>query len=299
MDYVDCLMMHGPEKVETLRTEGFHAAMAELKAEGRVRFVGVSQHGSFWFRDPQETMDRILLAAAEDGRFDVFLLAYNFLKMDQSEKVLEVCKEKGIGTSIMKSTPVTLYYGLKSRIEQLEKEKKEIHPFYIDGLKRFKDKADRAEEFIKIHNLQNQEEIQKAEIRFVLANLNVGTVCLIARNYGELERYFQVSGTSLDDDGRAVLDAYREGCGDLYCRHACGQCEPACPHGVPVNTIMRYHQYFVGKGQEKEAMLKYAEIPGVRADACAGCQGFCEEACPYRVPIQGMLLLAHSHLTMP
>jgi len=33
-------MMHCPEKTETLKDEGFHAAMAELKAEGRFRQSG-------------------------------------------------------------------------------------------------------------------------------------------------------------------------------------------------------------------------------------------------------------------
>ncbi len=298
-DYVDCLMMHMPEKVETLKTEGFHAAMQELKAEGRIRHVGVSNHGSFWFRDPEETMEKVLMSAVEDGRFDVFLMAYNFLKMDEAERVLEACRERKIGTSIMKSTPVAIYYSLKSRVEQLEKEKKEIHPLYVDGLKRYQDKMDRAEEFIKKYNLQSQEEIQQAALRFVLENPNVGTICFIARNYDELERFLGVSGTRLSGWEKAKLAAYREGCGALYCRHACGACEPACSHGVPVNTIMRYYQYYAGQGREREAMQYYAAIPGLRADLCSGCAGHCESACPYHVPIQGMLIVAHSHLAAP
>jgi len=297
-DYIDCMMMHMPEKAEILKTEGFHEAMKELKAEGRVRFVGVSNHGSFWFRDPEETMEKVLLAAAEDGRFDVFLMAYNFLKMDEAERVLEVCREKKIGTAIMKSTPVAIYYSLKTRIEQLEKEKKEVHPLYAEGLKRYKDKVDRAEEFIKKYNLQNQEEIQDAAVRFVLGNPNVGTVCSIPKTYDELDRFVRLSGTRLSDVEKNNLAAYREGCGELYCRHACGRCEPACPKGVPVNTIMRFYQYFAGKRLEKEAIVNYAGIPGSRADVCAGCPGHCETACPYNVPIQGMLLLAHNHLTV-
>jgi len=93
--------MHMPETVETLRTEGFHAAMQELKAEGRIKHVGVSNHGSFWYRDPEETMEKVLMAAVEDGRFDVFLMAYNFLKMDEAERVLEACRGRKIGTTIM------------------------------------------------------------------------------------------------------------------------------------------------------------------------------------------------------
>jgi predicted aldo/keto reductase-like oxidoreductase len=297
-EYVDCLMMHMPEKVEYLKHENFHAVMEQMRSEGLIHYVGVSNHGSFWFRDPEQTMDKVLLAAADDGRFDVFLMAYNFLRLDQSERVLEVCKEKNIGVALMKSTPVIKYYGLKARIEQLEKEKKEIHPLYKEGLKRFKDKADRAEQFIKKFDLKNPEEIRMAAIRFVLDNPNVNTVCCSLGTYDQMEQVLSLSGSKLSEWDKEKLAAYKEGCGELYCRHACGVCEPHCPHGVPVNTIMRYNHYFMAQGREKEAILKYARIPGARADVCSQCSGYCEAACPYNVPIQGMLLLAHNQLSL-
>jgi predicted aldo/keto reductase-like oxidoreductase len=62
---------------------------------------------------------------------------------------------------------------------------------------------------------------------------------------------------------------------------------------------MRYHQYFAAQSREKEAMMNYASIPGVKAEACANCPGHCEAACPYHVPIQGMLIMAHTQLSMP
>jgi len=297
-DYIDCLMMHMPEKVETLKTEGFHAAMQQLKSEGKIRSVGVSNHGSFWFKDPEETMEKMLLAAAEDGRFDVFLMAYNFLQMDQSERVLEVCRDKKIGTALMKTTPVAKYYILKSRVEQLDKEEKEVHPLYREGLKRFREKADKAEYFVKKYGLNKPEEIKKAAVQFVLSNPNVNTVCYSLRTYEEMEQAVRLSGTRLGKLSQVKLDAYKEACGELYCRHACGLCEPSCPHGVPINTIMRYLHYFMSQAREREAILNYGNIPGIKADVCRQCQGFCEAACPYNVPIQGMLLLAHDQLTL-
>lgn len=299
MEYVDCLMMHSAETVESLRTEGFHAAMDELKAEGRIRHVGVSNHGSFWFKDPEETLGKVLLAAVEDGRFDVFLMAYNFLKMDQAEEVLKAARKKNIGTALMKTTPVALYHSMKSYVERMEKEGKEIDPLYKEGVKRYQDKYDRAQGFLKKYNLQNPKEIREAAVKFVLSNPDVSTVTCLARTFEDLESFLSLSGAKLTKPDQAKLDAYRKACGDLYCRHACGECEPQCPHGVPVNTIMRYHHYFIAQGLEKEAMLKYAKIPGVKADLCSTCRGYCETACPHNVPIQGKLLLAHTQLTLP
>ena len=297
-DYFDCMMLHMPERVEVLKSEGFHAAMQELRVEGRVRFVGVSHHGSFWFRDPEESMDRVLLAAVEDGRFDVFLMAYNFLQMDRGERVIQAAKEKKVGITLMKTKPVGTYFLLKSRIEQLEKDGQEVDPLYREGLARYKDKVDRAEEFVKKYNLQNPEEIKEAALRFALSNPDIHTVCCSAKTYAEAEQFLRQSGSKLSEKDAATLARYREACGALYCRHARGLCEPECPRGVPVNTIMRYHHYFAAQGREKEAMLKYARIPGARAELCGSCPGLCEKACPYGVPIQGMLLLAHDQLML-
>ncbi len=198
-EYIDCMMMHSAQKVEILKTESFHAAMQQLKSEGRLRYVGVSHHGSFYYTATEEPMDKVLLAAADDGRFDVILMAYNFLQMDKAERVLEVCKEKKIGTVLMKSAPVSKYFGLKTRVEQLKKEKKEIRPFYTEGLARYKDKYDRAEQFIKKYDLKSPEEIREASIRFVLENPNVNTVCCSIKTYDELDRTFPLSGSKLSD----------------------------------------------------------------------------------------------------
>ena len=298
-EYVDCLMMHMPERVETIKTPGFHQALQELKAAGRVRFVGISNHGSFWFKDPAQSMEKVLLAAAEDGRFDVFLLAYNFLKMDQGEKVLRIAHEKNIGTALMKTTPLAIYYNLKKRVEELRKQGKKVHPLFEEGLKRYQAKLEKAESFIKKYNLQNPQEIKDAAIKFCLSNPHVNTVCCLGRTFDEMEQFIALSGQKLSSPEKSRLQAYQEGCGELYCRHACGFCEPSCPQEVPINTIMRYNYYFSVQAREKEAMILYQQIPGNKVEACQTCPGYCEKACPYGVPIQGMLLVAHHQLSFP
>lgn len=296
-DYIDCLMMHSPEKVETLKTEGFHAAMQQLKNEGKLHFVGVSHHGSNWYRDSAQSMEKVLTAAAMDGRFDVMLLAYNFIRDDNGAKVLDICREKNIGTTLMKVNPIGNIPKIKDRIEKLKKEGKNIPDLYPGMITRMEAKRKRAETFIKKYQLDDYNRMRDAAIRFCLSNPNVNTVCCSFRNFDHLEVFIPLSGTRLQDMEKEQLSAYKEGCGVFYCRHACGICEPACPHQVPVNTIMRYNHYFDAQGKEKYAMKSYAKIPGPKADLCAHCQGLCESACPYGVPIHGLLTLAHRTLS--
>ncbi len=296
MDYVDCLMMHSPDKVEIVKSPGFHEAITELKAEGRVKYCGLSNHGAQW-KDKVDPTEQVVGAAAEDGRFDVMLLVYNFIQKDSGERLLKICREKNIGVTLMKTNPVRSYHSMKEEAEKLEKEGKP-GGFYKAILPRLKEKADKADHFIKKYNLQNNNEIRDAAIRFVLNNQDVHSVCISFNNFDDVANYVKLSGGRLTETDQAKLTAYREGCGTLYCRHACGICEPECPQGVPVNTIMRYDHYFAAQGREKYAMMKYAELSAQKANTCQTCEGHCESACPYGIPIQGLLALAHQRLTL-
>lgn len=296
-DYVDCLMIHMPSTTEQLKNEAFHAAFQELKTEGRVRFCGLSNHGSQWGEVP-ETMSKVHLAAAEDGRFDVALLVYNFLQREEGEKILKAYKAKNIGATLMKTNPVLNYMEVKEQADQLKGEGKEIPERLQALLERLKSRADATEAFQKKYGLSNYDEIRSAAIKFVLDNPNVSCVCPTIKNFSDLEFYGNLSGARFDMKAEKTLAAYTASYSDLYCRHACGKCEPSCPHAVPVNTIMRYNHYFQAQGREKSAMVKYAALPPNRADKCWTCAGFCESACPYGVPVQGLLMLAHNTLTL-
>jgi predicted aldo/keto reductase-like oxidoreductase len=300
IDYLDCLMLSSPETVEMLKTPGFHEATEQLKKEGKIRFVGVSHHGSQWMlQKPKVSMGEMLLAAAEDGRFDVMLLAYNFLKEDMSERVLEVCGQKNIGTTLMKTNPIRSYNHLKQWLDRARTSRgKEFTEHDRENLARMEKKVENAQGFIQKYNLKSEREISDAAIRFCLSNPNVHTVCVTVLNFEEMRRFLRLSGSRLEPRDKALLSAYKRECGNLYCRHACGLCEQECPHGVPVNTIMRYDHYFVSQGREKHAMAKYAALQSQKADICEGCAGYCESACPYGVPVRALLSTAHLTLTL-
>ena len=299
METVDCLMIHSAANVDIVKSAAFHDAAKQLKAEGSLRFVGISNHGSQWSASPElEPMDKVLLAAAADGRFDVMLLVYNFLQREMGEKILKACRENNVGTTLMKTNPVGGYLEMKERVDMLLKDGKPVPENLAKVFASLKEKADAAATFIKEHNLQNPLEIKNAAIRFVLSNQDVHSVCCSCENFGDVESFLALSGTRLDRADKSKLTLYREGCSALYCRHACGACESACPSRVPVNTIMRYNHYFEAQGRQKHAMQKYAQLPTAKADQCSTCAGHCEKSCPYHVPVQGLLTLAHQQLQL-
>ncbi len=297
-DTVDCVMIHGAPDVETLKTPGFHEAMDELKREGRVRFLGACNHGTKWADTIEPAMDKILLAAAEDGRFDVMLLVYNYIAREMGERVLQACSERQIGTTLMKTNPVGRYMELTSQIEALESEGREVPAWLPQTAGRYKENSDKAESFIEQHNLRSLDEVRDAALRFALSNEKVHTVCLTFMNFDYVDAYLKLSGRRFSAADGRMLSAFTKDCGTFYCRHACGLCEPSCPAGVPVNTVMRYNHYFEAQGSEKYAMTSYAALSTSNAGRCGDCQGHCEVACPYGVPIQSKLVLAHRRLSL-
>jgi predicted aldo/keto reductase-like oxidoreductase len=300
MDYVDCLMIHMTPTAEQVKKESYHKVIQELKTEGKVRFTGLSNHGTehSMAGPTKDSMEKVVLAAAEDGRFDVVLFVYNFLQKEQGEMILKACKEKNMGTTLMKTNPVKFYSDMETMFKEAEEKGRKIPDAYRKMLEEYKLHAGEAEVFKKKHNLTSPEQIRDAAIKFCLDNPDVHSVCPSINSFEELNSYVALSGERLVTADKAMLADYESAFGTFYCRHACGQCESQCPSSVPVNTIMRYHHYFAAQGREKHAMTKYYNLVRNNASLCSNCSGHCESACPYNVPIQGLLTLAHQTLTL-
>jgi len=301
-DRADCLMIHMCT-LEQVKYEPYHELIGELKAEGKVRFSGLSNHGAdlSLFGKLDDPMDQVVLAAAEDGRFDVMLFVYNFLQREAGEKALKACAAKNVGVTLMKMDPSLTVASEKDALTSMEvrykNQGKELPESVLKLKQRAAERAGLAGAFMKAHGLDAAEKTRDAAIMFCLNNPGVHAVCPTINSFEGLETFLALSGRKLDLAAARVLDDGRAVFGDTYCRHACGVCEPACPRGVPVNSIMRYEYYFGAKGREKEAMGLYAELGPRGAAECAGCAGYCQAACPYGVSIQAKLLLAHETLT--
>jgi predicted aldo/keto reductase-like oxidoreductase len=240
------------------------------------------------------------IRVAEDGRFDVALFVYNFLQKEQGKKIIEACKKKNIGVTLMKTNPVNVYRRWKAGVDRASAAGRAIPERLIKLGEEYKAWLEKADAFKQKYSLQNEAEVRDAAIKFVLNHPGVHSACCAFNSYEELATFVKLSGKKLTSTDSAMLNDYRLTLGKLYCRHACSSCEASCPHHVPVNTIMRYNHYFEAQGKEKYAMQKYDKMQRVKADRCLDCStGSCKEACPHQIPIQSLLIAAHRNLVLP
>ncbi|KPK84811.1 MAG: hypothetical protein AMS27_08980 [Bacteroides sp. SM23_62_1] len=297
-DYIDCVQIHEVTKTDDLKEENFHAAMEQLKAEGRVRFTGVSCHGSAHFADPEETIDKVLLAAVNDGRFDVFLMTYNFMNAPLADPVLEACEKKGIGTAIMKSNPVMIYEILDGYVKRMEERGDTIPDYYKTFHDKYLRQNEYAKDFFSNYHYKSSEELIEAAQLFVLSNPKAHTTCIDFRNFTDIENLLKLSGRKLESSQAILLDHYKEKFGYLNCRIGCNICAGACPYFMPVSTLMRYQYYFHIKGDQKYAMELYQKLGHARPDVCQTCPGYCEDACPFGVAVKGLLAMVKEDLEL-
>ena len=298
-DYADCLMIHMCT-LDQVGHEAFHAAADELKSEGRVKFLGLSNHGPEQriYGNLTDPMEKVLAAAVEDGRYDVVLVVYNFLQKEQGEKILEACATKQMGVTLMKTNPVNVYKRWKEGLDRAIESGREIPERVTKMGEEYRDFVAKAEAFKTKYGLKTEEQVRDAAIKFVLSHPGVHSVCPSINDFDTLETFVKLSGQTLRTADASLLGDYQKSLGRFYCRHACNACEGSCSKGVPVNTILRYNHYFEAQHMEKYAMVKYAELPRSNAKACLDCNGACEAACPHGVPVQTLLFSAHQNLSL-
>jgi predicted aldo/keto reductase-like oxidoreductase len=268
-EYVDAYYMHSVPSIEALNHPGYHAAMEQLKAEGRVRFKGVSCHSPG--RGVSETTGDILCAAAEDGRFDLMLLIYNFMAREEGDRIITACKANNVGTTAMKTAPGSL-------------ERRELD--------------EQTRTFVERYGIQTEEQLQLGSIHWVLQNPDMHTACIAFTDFDLVNKVVPLSGTKLTSAEEVMLQRVAQALDHQYCRHGCTECLAQCPHEVPVNTIMRYAHYYEWQGREKDAMALYAGLDGPGASPCGDCTGPCTDGCRFGLDVQSNMLRAHHLLTL-
>jgi hypothetical protein len=104
-DYVDLIHVHSCDEVERLMDPNMHSAFEELKAEGKVRFLGFSTH--------TPRLIEVANAAIDSGKFDVMMLAYHHgIWPEIGEVITRARREQDMGVVAMKTLKGAKHHGL-------------------------------------------------------------------------------------------------------------------------------------------------------------------------------------------
>ncbi|MBE0679278.1 MAG: aldo/keto reductase [Bacteroidales bacterium] len=291
--YIDLYMMHQAQSIVKVGDRNFHKACDKLKKEGKIRFRGLSCHGSLWWQEQGGSLENILMAAIEDGRYDVLFFPYNFLDPEMGERVLKACKSNDIGTMIMKSNPVGVYEGYERVLNRGE----DLSVFERKDYETKKVQMEKARSFFSKYNMTSMDDLKKGAYRYILSNENVSTICCRFRTFTDIDFYVGLSGEKLDRDSAQLLSDFRDRMGFLNCRIGCNRCEGSCPVHMPVGTILRYYYYSQYYNEKNNPGNSCKELISHYPEACGNCSGECEKSCPHNVAVRSLLLDAQGILS--
>jgi len=257
-DYVDIYFNHAVDEVERMQNPEWLGFTELAKKQGKIRFRGMSGHGS--------DLVKCLDYAIDNNLVDVVLCAYNFAQDPsftdrlrhtfhwaaiQSELPprLKKAKDKGIGVLAMKTL-------MGARLN-------DMRPFERPG-----------------------STFSNAAFRWVLAGGYADALLISMTSKEEIDEYLRASGDAAVKQGDAqLLERYAQLQAARYCQSGCNACAGSCPENVAIAEVLRTRMYEVDYRRPELARSEYAAL-GAPATACLSCaHQSCLSACPAQIPI--------------
>jgi uncharacterized protein len=257
-DYVDVYFNHAVNDVGRLSNPEWHEFTARARQQGKIRFVGMSGHAGRLIECLDHALDTsgvdVILAAYNFGQDPAFYQrltrSYDFIaRQPDLPRVLDRAAARGVGVVAMKTL-------MGARLN-------DMRPYERGGAT-----------------------FAQAAFRWVLSNPSVNTLIVSMTDTDVIDEYLVASGARVAaDEDLSLLRRYARMHGASSCRHGCGECLGACPHGVAIDEVLRTRMYAVDYGDLTLARQEYAALPAGAA-ACLSCSGRpCQDACPHGVPI--------------
>ena len=257
-DYIDIYFNHAVNTVDRVQNPTWWEFIDRAKQQGKVRFSGVSGHGSRLAPVLEHVIDRDLV--------DVILVAYSFNEDPSFQDrmrhklhyvalqtdlpgVLDKARAKNVGVLAMKTL-------MGARLN-------DMRPYERDG-----------------------GTFAQAAFRWVLSSPRVDAVVISMASRERIDEYVGGSGeTTRRSEDLQLLARYAYMQDAQYCRHGCAVCEGACPENVDIAEVLRTRMYDVDYGDRQLAKADYARLDGGAA-ACLTCaHQACRTACTYGIPI--------------
>jgi hypothetical protein len=257
-DYLDIYFNHAVNDVARMQNEEWWAFTERAREQGKIRFRGMSGHGSrlaecLDFAIEQDLVDVVLVAYSfgQDPDFvDRLRHTFHFVALQpELPRALDKAKAKDVGVIAMKTL-------MGARLN-------DMRPYERPG-----------------------STFAQAAFRWVLSSPRVDALIISMNSADGIDEYVAASGDpEMRGEHRQLLDRYAYMQHARYCRPGCNFCEGACPEGVAIAEVLRTRMYDVDYGDPALAVEDYAKLDG-GASACLTCaHQACLSACPYGIPI--------------
>lgn len=269
-DYIDYYLMHMMTDVaewEHLKSLGIEQWIADRKADGSIRSIGFSYHGS----------TDMFLKILHAYDWDFCQIQYNYLdEHTQAGRAgLKAAADKGIPVIIMEPLRGGKLVNVPDKAKEIMKNSGKNYSPAEWGLRW----------------LWNQ-----PEVTCILSGMN--SLEMVNEN---IRAASDCDAGSFTEEDEAVIEQVkavireREKVGCTACRY----CMP-CPKGVEIPRIFYYYNLMYMEGKKNKARMEFAQNMGMMktpgfATQCVGC-GLCEKHCPQHINIREMLKVADRDL---
>lgn len=257
-DYVDIYYNHAVNSRARMENPEWAEFTERAKQQGKIRFRGMSGHGSKLARCLDYSIDQNLV--------DVILVSFNFAQdpdfADQVRhlfhyvalqpdlvSVLKKARSQGVGVVAMKTL-------MGARLN-------DMRPYESAGTT-----------------------FAQAALKWVLASGYVDSALISMTDYEIIDEYILASGqNAVSETDFRLLAQYAGFQGRQYCQQGCGICLDACPQNVPISEVLRVRMYDVDYQDARLAQSGYDQL-GLGASPCLTCPDQpCIGRCPNHIPI--------------
>lgn len=258
-DHLDVYFNHAVNDPARLRNPEWLEFAERARAQGKIRFTGMSGHGG--------RLVECLDLALDEDLVDVVLVAFNFgqdpafyekytrsfdfvATQPDLPRVLAKAREKRVGVVAMKTL----------RGARLN----DMRPYESGGAT-----------------------FAQAAFRWTLSHPHSDALVVSMTSREQIEEYLGASGwTALAPGDGRLLERYAHATDGVACRYGCRACEAACPYGVAIPDAMRARMYAEDYGDAGLARDALAESG---AAACLACDGTpCASACDFGLPVAAL-----------
>jgi len=267
-DHVDVYFNHAVNEVGRLENDEWAGFVTRAKAQGKLRFTGMSGHAGRLVECLDYALDHDLV--------DVILVAYNFgqdpafyerltrpldfvATQPDLPRVLAKARQRDVGVIAMKTL-------MGARLN-------DMRPYEQGGT------------------------FAQAAFRWVLSGPAVDALIVSMTSREMIDEYLGASGWQgprRADVG--LLERYLARNGASQCRYGCDACAGRCPMGVPIAGVLRSRMYARDYGEPVLAAREYALLDGGAAPCLACTAAPCAGACPHGLPIAALTASTHRAL---